>query len=197
MIQISITGLDGCGKSTQAKLLKNYLPNARIVSVWDIIKRPEFQSWSIYKMPPDVEQYVYNLHPLSRSFFIFHAFNEAYQKALQSGADYLIFDGNWYKYWAVEQAMGAPENLGDLLNKQYPNPDYNFYLQLPVSKIIKRKKNISIYEGGDKNRLDNFVKIQTKTKDILEKILPENTIVIDGEQTKEVIHQDILKHIKL
>ncbi len=196
MIQISITGLDGCGKSTQAKLLKNYLPNTRIVSVWDIIKRPEFQSWSIYKMPPDVEQYVYNLHPLSRSFFIFHAFNEAYQKAVQSDADYLIFDGNWYKYWAVEQAMGAPESLGDLLRQQYPYPDYNFYLQLSVSEIITRKKDISIYEGGEENQLHNFIKIQTKTKDILEKILPENTIIIDGSQTEEIIHQNILKHLK-
>ncbi len=197
MITISITGLDGCGKSTQAKLLAEKLPNSRIVSVWDIIKRPEFQDWTIYRQPPKVENYVAHLHPVSRSLFIFHAFNEAYQKAIKSEAAYLILDGNWYKYWAVEQAMGSPEVLGAFFQNQYPNPDVSIYLKLEIEQILQRKQAISIYEsGGNEDKLKKFVQIQTITKDILEKLLPANTLFVDARKSIDDQHLEILKHIE-
>ncbi len=190
---ISITGLDGSGKSTQAKLLQKKFPNSRIVSVWDIIKRPEFQSWTIYRQTPDVENYVTNLHPVSRSMFIFHAFNEAYQKAVQSGVAYLIMDGNWHKYWAIEQAMGAPAKLGKFIQSLYPVPDFSFYLELEIDEIVKRKKVISVYEGGHDNRLEKFRQIQTRAKDILEKILPHYTVRIDARKSIDEIHHEIMQ----
>ncbi len=199
MKTISITGLDGCGKSTQAKLLKAALSGSRIVSVWDIIKRPEFQSWTIYQQPPKVENYVMQLHPLSRSLFIFHAFNEAYQKALNADMDYLIFDGHWYKYWAIERAMGAPVLLQDIFMKQYQKPDYSFYLKLPITDLLQRKKDISVYEGGDvqEQKLKIFSQIQQKAISVLQDILPENTISIDGRQSIDDIHKQIIKHLDL
>jgi thymidylate kinase len=197
MKSICITGLDGCGKSTQALLLTKKLKNSRIVSVWDIIKRQEFQNWTIYKNPPPVEKYVAKLHPVSRSLFIFHAFNEAYQTALKSKANYLIFDGYWYKYWAVELAMKSKKDLTGFWQKQYLIPDYTFYLKLDISEIIKRKKNISEYEGGlENNRLQKFISIQQKTKGYIEKLLPENHFIIDGNQKTEIIHQQIYRIVK-
>jgi len=197
MKTISITGLDGCGKSTQAELLAKKLPNTRIVSVWDIIKRPEFQSWTIYQQPPNVENYVMHLHPVSRTLFIFHTFNEAYQKAVNSDADYLIFDGNWYKYWAIEQAMGSAEELGDFFNKLYPKPDISIYLKLDIDEIVRRKKNISVYEGGlSDDKTQKFKAIQSQAMKILENLLPEKTFVIDAKNNIENIHQNIMHHIE-
>ena len=194
MKTICITGLDGCGKTTQAKLLAEKLPDSRIVSVWDLIKRPEFQSWSIYKMPPDVEQYVANLHPVSRSLFIFHAFDVAYRSALKSGADYIIFDGYWYKYWAVEQAMGAPPALKDFIRQQYLMPDYTFYLMLPLEELLKRKKQISVYEAANQtDKIKAFIDIQARAGEILQSLLPEPSIVLDATENIENLHQKILK----
>ncbi len=189
---ISITGPDGSGKSTQAKLLAASLPGSRIVSVWDVIKRPEFKPERIYLSSPKVEEYVTDLHPFSRSLFIFHAFNEAYEKALTSSAKYLIFDGYWYKYWAVEKAMGAPALLEDVLKEQYRTPDYNFYIDLPVGHILKRKKQYSVYETAKaKDKMNAFMKIQTEVIEILRRLMPKNTLRLDGSQMPEVIHQQI------
>jgi len=196
MTTICITGLDGCGKTTQAKLLAEKLPDSRIVSVWDLIKRPEFQSWTIYKMPPDVEQYVANLHPVSRSLFIFHAFDAAYRQALNSDAAYLIFDGYWYKYWAVEQAMGAPPALKDFFSSQYLVPDYTFYLDLPTAELIKRKKQISVYEAANQtDKIKAFLDIQNRAGVILQSLLPEPSIVLDATENVENLHQKILKNL--
>ena len=196
MTTICITGLDGCGKTTQAKLLAEKLSNSRIVSVWDLIKRPEFQSWSIYKNPPDVEQYVANLHPVSRSLFIFHAFDAAYRQALNSDAAYLIFDGYWYKYWAVEQAMGAPPDLKDFFRRQYLVPDITFYLDLPLSELVKRKKQISVYEAANQtDKIKTFLDIQNRAGDILQSLLPEQTISLDATENMEYLHQKILKNL--
>ena len=196
MKTICITGLDGCGKTTQSKLLADKLPDSRIVSVWDLIKRPEFQSWTIYKMPPDVEQYVANLHPVSRSLFIFHAFDVAYRHALKLKADYIIFDGYWYKYWAIEQAMGAPKELGQFFSTQYLVPDYTFYLDLSPEELVKRKKQISVYEAANQtDKILAFIEIQYKAKEILKKILPENTIHLNATENFDVIHQNIVKKL--
>ena len=193
---ISITGLDGCGKSTQAKLLAEKLPESRIVSVWDIIQHPEFQKWSIYQQAPKVENYVMQLHPLSRSLFIFHAFNEAYQKANIYQAEYLIFDGNWYKYWAIEQAMGAPENLGKFLQTQYKQPDFSFYLELEIDDIVQRKQEISVYEGGfNEQKINRFKQIQSQAKNILENLLPAGTHILDARKPPMQLHREILEYI--
>ncbi len=197
MKTICITGSDGCGKSTQAELLSGILPDSRIVSVWDLIKRPEFQSWSIYKTAPNVEQYVVNLQPLSRSMFVFHAFNEAYHHALSSGASYLIFDGYWYKYWAVEQAMGSAEAFGKFLSSQYVTPDKVFYLDLQVEEVLKRKQDISVYEAGNQfDKVKAFVNFQLKTQDILRDLLPDKSITIDATGSVEDIHQHILSNLQ-
>jgi len=197
MKHICLTGLDGCGKTTQAQLLAQVLPKSRIVSIWDIIIRPEFQAWTIYQKPPKVEQYVANLHPVSRVFFVFHAFNEAYQKALKSDVDYLILDGYWYKYWAIEQAMGAPASLKDFLKQQYTVPEWTFYLDLPITEILKRKKDISVYESDNQaaERQSAFVHIQDKAKPILTGLLPDHAIYINALESPENMHRNILKEL--
>ncbi len=196
MKTICITGLDGCGKTTQVKLLSEKLPDSRIVSVWDLIKRSEFQSWTIYKNPPDVEQYVANLHPVSRSLFIFHAFDAAYRHALNSEVDYIIFDGYWYKYWAVEQAMGAPETLGQFFSSQYLEPDYTFYLELSMEELLKRKKQISVYEAANQtDKIKAFIDIQARAGEILQTLLPKQTIYLNAVENIETLHQKILKNL--
>ena len=196
MKTICITGLDGCGKTTQAKLLAKKIQGSRIVSVWDLIKRQEFQNRTIYKNPPKVEQYVANLHPVSRSLFIFHAFDVAYRHALNSEVDYIIFDGYWYKYWAIEQAMGAPGTLGQFFSTQYLVPDYTFYLDLPLDVLLTRKKQISVYESANQtDKLKAFLDIQTKACTILQTLLPKNTIQINATENIDIIHQKIVKKL--
>lgn len=194
---ICITGLDGSGKSTQVKLLADKLSNSRIVSVWDLIVRPEYQEWSIYKTPTNVEKYVMNLSPTSRSLFVFHSFNEAYERALKSDAEYLIFDSYWYKYWAIEQAMGSSKQLGDFLKTQYKEPDFIFYLDLPFKHLPNRKPTISNYESGNKDKIDinNFIEIQKSAKEIIESFLPKKTIWIDAELDVSKIEKFIFKKI--
>ncbi len=193
---ISITGLDGSGKTTQAKRLAAVLPQSRMVSVWDLITRAEFKDWSIYCKSPKVEQYVMHLSPLSRSLFIFHAFNEAYEKAMSSTSEYLIFDGYWYKYWAIEQAMGAPKSLGSIWDAQYLKPDFNVFLDLSPEEILKRKKEYSVYETANKlDQIKTFYQIQSSARKILHQLMPETTIKINALNSEENIHQEICRQL--
>jgi len=198
MKTICITGLDGSGKSTQVKLLADKLPKSRIVSVWDFIVRPEFQEWSIYKMPPDVEKYVVNLSPTARSLFIFHAFHESYVRAMNSDVEYLIFDSYWYKYLAIEEAMGCPKSFSNFLKSQYKEPDFIFYLDLPNKSLPTRKPKISYYESGNKDKIDykNFINIQKNAKSVIENFLPDKTICIDAEMDVKNIADMILTLVK-
>ncbi len=199
MKTICITGLDGSGKTTQAKLLSEKLPNSRFVSVWDIVSRPEFKGSLIYNMPPNIEEYVMNVSATSRSLFVFYAFNEAYERALNSNADYIVFDSFWYKYWAIEKAMGGSKNLEKFIFSEYKEPDFIFYLDLPIESLPKRKPKISHYESGNKDKIDytNFLKIQKKAKTYLESFLPKKTITINADFSIKEIEQKIIADIKL
>ncbi len=198
MKKIVITGVDGAGKTTQVNLLKNVLPNVNTMSVWDIVANPQYKPWSIYNgFPPQVEKYVMQLPPLSRTFFIFHAFDFAYKKAMEKKADYLILDGYWYKYLSVELAMGTDEGFLDFIIDMYEEPDLCFYLDLPISKIKERKPVISQYESGTREGIDynNFLKIQMEAKDFIENMIPEDSVYINALNSVEDIHQEIMKHI--
>jgi len=193
MKTICITGLDGSGKSTQVKLLSKKLKDSRISSVWDLITRAEFQEWSVYKMPPDIEKYVMNLSPTARTLFVFHTFQEAYVRAMQSNVEYLIFDGFWYKYLAIELAMGCDKALGDFLKTQYQEPDFVFYLNLANESLPIRKPKISHYESGNKDEIDydNFLRIQKNAKVIIEGFLPKKTVWINAEKKISFIEEKI------
>jgi len=198
MKTIVITGVDGAGKTTQVDLLKKVLPNVNTMSVWDIVANPEYKEWSIYDgFPPAVEKYVMQLPPLSRTFFIFHAFDFAYKKALEKEVDYLILDGYWYKYLSVELAMGTNDGILDFLFDLYEEPDLTFYLDLPISKIKERKPVISQYESGTKEGIDyeNFLKIQVVAKDFIENMIPEDAVYIDATKPIDDIQNEIMKHI--
>ncbi len=198
MKTIVITGIDGSGKTTQSKLLKSKLNEAKVFSVWDIIVNPNYKDWSVYKSPPPVEKYVVNLNPTSRALFVFHAFDFAYQQAIKSSAKFVIFDSYWYKYLAVELAMGADKNLIDFIKKRYLNPDICFYLDMKIDLLPTRKPTISQYESGTKNGLDydNFIKIQTLSKRYLEDFLPDNTIKISASKSIDQISKKIINHIQ-
>ncbi len=198
MKKIVITGVDGAGKTTQVNMLKKVLPNVNTMSVWDIVANPKYKDWSIYNgFPPQVEKYIMQLPPVSRTFFIFHAFDFAYAKAMEKEADFLILDGYWYKYLSVEIAMGTDEDFIDFMLNRYEEPDMTFYLDLPIHKIHERKPKISQYESGTKEGIDfaNFLKIQIEAKDLIEEMIPEKTYYIDATKSKEEIHDQIMKKI--
>ncbi len=198
MKKIVITGVDGAGKTTQVNLLKKVLPNVNTMSVWDIVGNPEYKDWSIYNgFPPEVEKYVMQLPPVSRTFFIFHAFDFAYAKAMEKKADFLILDGYWYKYLSVEMAMGTDEDFIDFIFNRYAEPDISFYLDLPIHKIHERKPEISQYESGTKEGIDyaNFLKIQVEAKALIEEMIPEDSHIIDATQSIEDIHEQIMQKI--
>ncbi len=197
MKTIVITGIDGSGKSTQTKLLKQSLNNAETYSVWDLIVHPDYRDWSIYQFPPPVEKYVINLNPVARTLFIFHAFDFAYEQALKSQADYVIFDAYWYKYLAVELAMGTNKNLIEFAKNRYLKPDFCFYLDMQIDELHNRKPKISAYESGLKDHLDydNFIKIQKSAKTYLEGFLPENSLTISATKPIDEIHQIIMQNI--
>ncbi len=198
MKSIVITGIDGSGKTTHAQLIEHLIPGSKIMSVWDIVTNPAYRQWSIYKFPPPVEKYVVNLNPTSRTLFIFHAFDYAYQQAVNSDVSFLIFDSYWYKYLAVELAMGSDSSLIDFIKNRYLEPDMSFYLDLSPTKLIERKRQISLYESGNPEHYDydNFVRIQKKSKQYLENFLPRDTIWIDADNPIKENHQTILEHIK-
>jgi thymidylate kinase len=172
---ICFTGPDGSGKSTLIKQLKDELPGAKMVTIWDLLMDPVKKEILPFKHPSDVDQYLSILHPEARLYFLFHCMMEALLLALEKDSSYLLIDSYWYKYYASELAYTARESSIAPLIKSFPAPDRIFYLQATVGTCAQRKQKYSGYESGfvQPASRDSFITFQEKVNIHLRKLMHE------------------------
>lgn len=144
---ICITGLDGTGKSTLVKALATQLPQAVVVSIWDLFGDPTLPVHP-FRSKEEIDQYLCALPVNARVLFLAHAFSGALEKAMRGPHSLLILDGYWYKYFAPELALGADFALVQALVAAYPRPALTVELVLPPSIAAERKGRLSRYECG-------------------------------------------------
>lgn len=190
---ICVTGPDGSGKTTQVTKLAEVLERTAkrkvaAVTIWDLLLDPTCKGKVLFDDPAKVDRYLSILHPTSRALFLYHCYAEALELAKKRGADVLLLNSYWYKYYATEVAHGGDRDLLRQLAVVFPEPDLTFYLRVHPEEAFARKARLSGYETGfaEPRSKEGFVSFQRVAHGVLEDLSKElGWVVLDG---KEPIH---------
>lgn len=147
-----MTGLDGAGKSTQvdelAARLRSEGSSVAVSNIWDLVLDPAFAGRSLFEKPSEADGYLAMLEPTARMYFLSHSLRESFARGLARGADVLLLNAYWYKYYATEVAHGGDPAVLRTITSVFPKPDVTFYLRISAAEAARRKERFSAYETG-------------------------------------------------
>ncbi len=196
---VCITGIDGSGKSTLLKELKETIPNARVVTIWDMMKNPDFAKVSLFREAKDVDEYLHLIRPPARTFFLFHCMSEAIRSALKERPKLILIDAYWYKYGASEIASGADYEFVQKLGEGFPKPDLVFFLNLDSTDALARKGKYSGYECGyhPSREPSGFVQFQGSSFKVLTQMMSAiGAETLDGKKSVSDNLQQVLTRMR-
>lgn len=199
---IVFEGIDSCGKSTQAELLKNYFVNqgdrATISPepsngvVGNLIRstlkkrvfftddRQRFDEQMAYLFAADRHDHLYN-----DIDGVFKLIAQGFQ---------VIVPRYYFSSLAYNSSTVEEFEFVSKLNEKFPNPDLLIYLDIPIKTSLVRLQERSlkeIYETEVK-----LTQVKEKYQQIIDKY-QDLSLVIDGTEDKQNIHQQIIDFIDL
>lgn len=196
---ITFEGLDGCGKSTQARLLQEYLTNKDIPTI--LTKEPggtpEGQKIrsilldKVNKLPPVSEVMLFYADRLH------HVENLIKPKIIEGYT--VISDRFSDSTIAYQTASGVDWKTVETIHKLTINdfqPDITFFLDISVKSSIVRIGN----RGEEINRIEfrgaeYFIKVRSAFIKQSKKF-PNRFVILDGEGSVESIHKEIVKYLE-
>lgn len=170
---IALTGIDGSGKSTQARRLVERLraqgQGVAACAVWDLLQGPASPGSSPLGGVGSIREYLAGLGSVARCLFVFHALHETMERARRQDLEILVLVGYWYKYAAVEAGLGTPTALLEELAGLFPEPEQTLWLDLPPEQAALRKQEFTRYEcGGRSPSSESFQAFQAECRSRLE-----------------------------
>lgn len=202
---INLVGIDGSGKSTQIKLLKewiqrNFQAKIRVVSKWDILDRKKHPESAFITCGREKlgSYYFPRIKGYSRAMFIFWMTSVPFCKSPLKEDEIVLADGYWYKHLVTEKVLGIDEkwisNLCDFL----PMPDVTFVLDIEPSTVVSRGHRPKPYECGldFSCSLDSFLKHQkAMRKEFLRLTKQEGWILIDASRSAKPIFRELKSYL--
>ena len=197
---IVFEGIDGCGKTTQAELLKDYFANNNAQAVIS----PEPSSGIIGNLIRQAlkrrvifsndrrlfdEQMAY-LFAADRHDHLYNDIDGVFK--LIKDNYHVISTRYYFSSLAYNCETVGKFDLIKKLNQAFPNPDLTIYIDLPVDVSLSRlaqRSTIEIYEQESK---------LTQVREQYQQIFNEYTgqaIAIDGTKSIQQIHQEITEFI--
>jgi dTMP kinase len=206
---IVIDGIDGCGKSTQVKMLARYYENLGkpvVTSKWkdsdyvdrlfigDLLRR--FQEGTI-RIPPEARTFLLGADISNR-------LESSIKPALAAGKT-VIGDRYVYKIVAQGMARGLDRTWLDSVFAFAVEPDLKVFLDIEPAEAADRilsSREISFYEAGmdvmpGDDRRSNFVEFQTRVREHLLSIARETGgLVLDARKPPEAQHEELVNLIR-
>jgi len=191
-----VEGMDGSGKTTQANLLFDYLKNKG----YDVILTFEPTDEKIGKLL--TEFYLKKVDMPVADALLFGADREEHLKtivlpALEQGK-IIISDRYYHSTFAYQTTQGL--DLGWLIeiNKFFIKPDLTIIVDSSPEKCIERiekdsKRKIEARVKFEK--LEFLKKLRNNYLKLLSVLKDEKIIVVNGDRSKEEIHQEIIKEV--
>ncbi len=183
---ICVEGLDGCGKTTQTKLLVRKLRKIG----WDAVYTAEPSRGKIGQF---IKKYC--LHGEKRTFPIVEALLFAADRfehverevipALNEGK-IVVSDRYVYSSLAYQGATGLDLKWIEMINEHAIRPDLAIFVDVEPEAVIKRLK-------PKKSVMENL-ETQRKVREVYVKFVEKGELVrIDGNKSKKEVADDILK----
>jgi len=186
-VLVNLEGIDGCGKSTQSKLLQKKLEGdgEKVIILKEPTKRPHGQKlWDVLdgKRKATNEE-ILELFVLDR---IQHV-EEKIQPALDDGA-VVLMDRYYYSSMAYQVAGGI--DVEEIREKHAfaPKPDIVLIFDLPVSIALERVKGHSDADEFEKE--EHLEKVRVAYLDLENDPLVR---IVDATRTPEGIFGDVWK----
>ena len=184
---INLEGIDGCGKSTQSKLLMKKFEENNEKTI--ILKEPTSgkygkKLWEMLsgKREATTEQ-ILDLFVMDRKEHV----NEKINPALNEGK-IVLMDRYYYSTMAYQAAAGIDVNRIRKDNEFAPKPDIVLIFDLPVDLAMKRVKGHSVADVFEKE--EHLEKVRDAYLDLRDDPLVR---IIDSTRTPEEIFEDVWK----
>lgn len=190
---VSFEGFEYSGKSTQIKLLKNYLKKNKTKVTFTREPGGDAQLEKIRKIILNS-----NFDNLTLILFFFSS-RFALLSKLKS-KNLIVFDRFFDSTFAYQKYTVKDKNLILNLINQIDKkfiPKITFYFKMDKKTLIQRKKSIGERNSFDKKYFNQFTRIQKNYEEIGRMNLGNRKfIIIDANQNKEDIHNNILINLK-
>ena len=184
-VLVNLEGIDGCGKSTQSKLLREKLEGEgeKVIILKEPTKRPHGQKlWDVLhgKRKASNEE-ILELFVLDRKQHV----EEKIQPALDDGT-VILMDRYYYSSMAYQVAGGI--DVEEIREKHVfaPRPDVVLIFDLPVSVALERVKGHSDADEFEKE--EHLEKVREAYLDLENDPLVR---IVDATGTPEEIFEDV------
>jgi len=196
---IAFEGIDGCGKSTQVKLLSDKLTAAGH-QVYCTVEPTDSPIGSIirsvfnHKSEAD-HRTIAGLFVADRLDHLLNKTN-GMLKMLEDG--YTVITDRYYFSSYVYQGVHMPMDwviAANSLSAGLLRPDVNIYIdiapEISIARLSKGRSSMELYET-----LENLIKVRNKYFQVFEQLKSEEKIFItDGNRLPELIAEDIWNEI--
>jgi dTMP kinase len=191
-----IEGMDGSGKSTQSQLLFDYLKNKK----YDVILTFEPTDEKIGKML--TEFYLKKVDMPIVDAFLFSADREEHLKtvvipALNQGK-IVISDRYYHSTFSYQATQGLDLSWLIDMNKFFMKPDLTIIVDSSPERCIERieiDKKRKIEDRVKFEKIEFLKKLRNNYLKLPGTLKDEKIIVINGDRSREEVHQDIIKEV--
>ncbi len=186
-VLVNLEGIDGCGKSTQSKLLREKLEGEgeKVIILKEPTKRPHGQKlWDmLHGKRKATNEEILELFVLDRKQHV----EEKIQPALNDG-NVVLMDRYYYSSMAYQVAGGI--DVEDIREKHAfaPKPDIVLIFDLPVSVALERVKGHSDADEFEKE--EHLEKVRVAYLDLENDPLVR---IVDATGTPEEIFGNVWK----
>ena len=184
---VNLEGIDGCGKSTQSKLLKNKLEEIgdKVIILKEPTKRPHGQKlWDMLRgKRKATNEEILDLFVLDRKQHV----KERIQPALDDGT-VVLMDRYYYSSMAYQVAGGIDVNVIRERHTFAPIPDIVLIFDLPVTVALERVRGHS--EADEFEKEGHLEKVREAYLNLRSDPLVR---IVDSAITPEEIFEDVWK----
>ena len=190
---ISFEGFEYSGKSTQIKLLKNYFRNNKIKSTFT---REPGGNKQLEKIRKIILQTDFD----NLSLILFFFASRFSLLSTMKKNDLVVFDRFFDSTYAYQKITSKDKsliiNLINHINRKFI-PTITFYFKINKKTLLQRKMMRGQKNYFDKKYASHFTRIQSNYDEIAKmKIGKRKFITIDSSKSKEIIHEEIVDHLK-
>ena len=190
---ISFEGFEYSGKSTQIKLLKNYFRNNKIKSTFT---REPGGNKQLEKIRKIILQTDFD----NISLILFFFASRFSLLSTMKKNDLVVFDRFFDSTYAYQKITSKDKsliiNLINHIDRKFI-PTITFYFKINKKTLLQRKMMRGQKNYFDKKYASHFTRIQSNYDEIAKmKIGKRKFITIDASKSKEIIHEEIVDHLK-